>query len=417
MFSTIKVDVAAFNEEEKSKLEGFPNWIKIQKFVDKTIEIPISEFLTYYLFHNIRLGTPDYRDYNTVSWKVHLFLSCIREFIDFEDGSVRTKKHIQKQHNHVTEYVGEAVGLAVMNRIHGLHEADWLPIKEKPGRNGVPSFDYQIASDGVYFVQLEAKGSSVADNSLINQAVRAQKNKIEEKKRKINSVESEHTGIHNSLRYGAITVIDSRQSSNVRCLLTDPPSHRLDETPAKFRLVTRMRNLRDWIAFLSPRSAFAAALTTRLADLIALRDPFELDGVALQGGNSEQFGVKDDFFESFIGSSFMATKSRITEKAAGGIVFQLSERELFFVGIAEALLLLLANQEFDRILSYKYGATTLKTLVNCKFSKGRYSEMLLPDSVSRASKKSGAYVNIELLGEIHYSVAGLVFGIIPLPAN
>ena len=40
--------------------------------------------------------------------------------------------------------------------------------------------------------------------------------------------------------------------------------------------------LRDIISFVAPRSQLAAALSTRLADLMAVSDPFQLDGVPLE---------------------------------------------------------------------------------------------------------------------------------------
>lgn len=183
---TIQVDVAFYDAAEKAKLMAYPTASVMEELVTKPLEIPKAEFLTYYLFHRIKLGTEDYRNYSSVAKKVHRWLGAIGECIDYENGSVRTPRGATRQLNEVSEHVGEAIGLSVMNRIHGLTEADWTTIPEEQGRNARPSFDFQIASDGIQFVQVETKGSSVTDNHVLSDAVKAQKQ--ESTQRKSNSL-------------------------------------------------------------------------------------------------------------------------------------------------------------------------------------------------------------------------------------
>lgn len=414
--ATIQVEVSFYDDDEMDKLKAYPTFPAIQKLVEQPPNIPKAEFLTYYLFHRIKLGMPGYRDYESVAGKVHLWLLAIRECIDYEYGTVSTPEGARQQLNEVTEHVGEAIGLAVMNRIHGLTEADWAPIPEQRGRGAKPSFDFQIASDGTQFVQVETKGSSVADNRELTDAVKAQKRKIDEKKAKL-AVHAKNGDDPNpaSFRYGTIAVVDGRKDGLVRCLLTDPPPDEIDEIPERFRLLTRMRFLRNVISFLSPRSPFASALATRVAALEALKDPFELDSVPLMRGTSDKYEFVPYGFENWRHSTFMTTKSRVTDGPTGGVVMQLSSRALFFLGIREDLLELAANQEFKKISSYKAPVASIEKTVECTFSIGRYSSLELPNSIVESAKKTSGYVYFRLTGTLHYSAEGLVFGILTLP--
>src|SRR5581483_6017547 len=293
--ATILVDVQFYDAMEKMKLLRYHTAPVLEALVAKPAEIPKAEFLSYYLFHRIKLGQPGYQDYRSVGEKLHLWLSAIGECIDCQGDTLRRPEGAVRQLTEVSEHVGEAIGLAVMNRVHNLTEADWLPIPESRGRGAPPSFDFQIASDGESFVQVETKGSSVEDNRQLSSVVAAQKRKIDEKKAKLIALAKQGKDPHpSSLRYGTITVVDGRKAGNVRCLLTDPPPDQVDEDPRRFRLLNRVRHLRDWISFISPRSSVAAALATRVADMEVMENPFELNGEPLRRGNGRLFG-----FESF----------------------------------------------------------------------------------------------------------------------
>lgn len=316
-----------------------------------------------------------------------------------------------RQLTEVSEHVGEAIGLAVMNRIHGLTEADWGPIPEQRGRGAAQSFDFQLASDGESFVQVETKGSSVDDNRSLVKAVKAQKRNIDKKKRNLAALAKIGNDLHPaSLRYGTITVVDARKDGNIRCWLTDPPPSQVDDTPQRFKLLNRVRHLRDWITFISSRSPLAAALATRVAALEAMTDPFELDGVPLRQGNDEPFN-----FATRRHSTFLASKSRVTDGPAGGVVVQLSDRELLFLGIREQILILASEQQFDGIIRYKAEVGSLTKTIECRFSTRRFQSLRLPPAFRQSTTQTGGDFHFRLRGTLHYSAEGLVFGILPLP--
>ena len=405
-FKDIQVDVDFYDIAEREKLMGFPTANTIEEIVSGPIDIPAAEFLTYYLFHHIKVGKPGYHDYKSVASKIGFWVSAIGECFDFQNGSIRNPEGIAQQLNEVTEHIGEAIGLSVANRIHGLTEADWKPIDQQRGQGAKPTFDFQIASDGESFIQLETKGSSVEDNRIVSDSVKAQKRIIEKKKDKLNIlVKKGEDPFPAGIRYGAIAVIDSRIDGNVRCFLTDPPPEEIEEDPKRFRLETRMRFLFEWISFIGPRSALATALATRIGDLEALGNPFELDGIPLMRAYDKPF----DYY------SFMTSKSRVADGPAGGVVVQISKKALFFLGIREELLAIASYQSFQEIINYKAQVATIRKTIECSFSPTRFSQLQLPPSLKIRARQAGNYYKFKIRGFLHYSPEGLVFGVLPLP--
>ncbi|HBL31358.1 MAG TPA: hypothetical protein DD490_31410 [Acidobacteria bacterium] len=404
----VQVDVDFYDEKEKEKLLRYPSAAAMLELVTKPCSIPMAEFLTYYLFH--RKGRPSYRDYWSIGWKLEVAISHLDGCIEANGHSIYTAPGEAEQLTEVSQHTGEAIGLSVVNRIHRLTEADWTPIP----RQQTKSLDFQLASDGERFIQVENKGSSVPDNRKLDERVRAQKRNITAKK-----LQLAEKGAHldpAALRYGTITAVDPRQDSRVRCWLTDPPPDQIDEDPRRFRLLQRLRFLRDWISFVSSRSQLSAALATRVADLEAMRDPFELDNVPILRGNAEPFDFSR-YHRPHQHSSFFSNKSRITDGPAGGLVVQTSPRDLFLVGIREELLDIAAKQNFDRVTSYRSKTGTVEKSVECVFSRGRLRTLRLPASIRSQLRETAGYSAFQLRGAIHYSPAGLVFGRLPLPSE
>ena len=411
----IKVDLNYYDDTEKHLLLKFPSSVKIEQIVEEGVEIPMAEFLTYYLFYRKRPGMSDYRDYKTIGKKFCIALAHMDGSIECNGHSICIPAGIEEPINEVSEHIGEAIGLAVMNRIHGLTEADWTRIRARGGTGAVPSFDFQIASTGEQFIQVETKGSSVKDNRVKLPTVINHKRKIKEKKRVLSDLATEGKDLYpSSLRYGTITVVDSRCDGNVMCWLVDPPSEETTDDPKHFRLLARLHFLHDWISFISPRSQLSSALATRILALKHLSDPFELDSIPLLRGQGTPFDYHSRNFLD-IHSSFFANKSHIVDGPAGGVVLQLSDRALFFAGIRDQLVDDASTQSFNEIMNRSFPTATMQKTVECVVGRGRYRDLYLPNSIKEKAQKSQQYVKFCLHGQIHYSRGGLVFGVLPLP--
>jgi hypothetical protein len=413
----IRVDVDFYDDGERDALLQYPSASSIQEIVGSSpIEIPTAEFLAYYLFHRKRLGSPRYRDYRSIGRNLHQAITDLDGCVDLGD-SIHTARKVTRQLKNISEHIGEGIGLSISSRIHGLTEADWAAIEEFAGRSAPPTFDFELASNGEDFVQVENKGSSVEDNRIQNNAVKAQKRRIAKKKAKLQKLaETRDDPYPASIRYGTITVVDRRRQGNVKCWLTDPPADQVTTEPRRFRLVQRMRFLRDWIAFVSETSQLAVAISTRLADIEALEDPFELDGVRLRRGSNAKF-LFGRMRTRGNHSTFFWTKSRVLDDRSGGVVLQLSNSEMFFAGIREDFITLSAKQDFENILTYRANTGSLEKTVECVFSESRYESLSLPGSVHERARRSANYFSFDLDGVLHYSPAGLVFGVLRLPAK
>jgi hypothetical protein len=177
----IDVDVDFYNETEKEKLLNYQTSDEIRRIVESPVSIPVSEFLTYYLFHKKRPAKSGWQNYREISSKVDRAFSEIEDFIDFNGQSIATAPDVGEQVKSITENIGESIGISVVNRIHSLTEADWGKIPEKGGRNAPRVFDYQydqVASDAEMIIQVETKGSSVNNNLVKADTIRHHKSDI-----------------------------------------------------------------------------------------------------------------------------------------------------------------------------------------------------------------------------------------------
>lgn len=50
----------------------------------------------------------------------------LSDFVNLEDGFLYLSCEALMLPGFVTEYIGESVALSVMNRVHGVTEADWV---------------------------------------------------------------------------------------------------------------------------------------------------------------------------------------------------------------------------------------------------------------------------------------------------
>jgi hypothetical protein len=405
----VKIAVEFYNDAEKEKLLSYANHEKIEEIVKSGLEVTTEEFLTYYLFHKKRPGKVGWRNHREIGRKIGNALAELDEWVDFNGKSISTPADVAGQDRAITERIGESVGLSVISHLHGLTAADWDRIPTSDHR----TFDYQIASDGHQIVQMEAKGSATADNSVKTSSVSQHKRSILDKKKEIDALEKQRKyRFPADLRYGTITVMGG-SGSQVRCLLVDPPADGDGTAAEGLRLLQRVRFLRDWISFISPRSQLASALQTRLAALEHLPDPLSLDGVPLRKGNGEEF----DFTP--IGgilrghASFFTTKSKITDSQAGGIVVPLPTGHLFFLGIRETLLEEAAKQQMHSIMSYKAESGPLRKKVECVMTQKAFDAMRFPPPNIERTSEEGSYYRFELPGLIHYSDSGILYGVLP----
>jgi hypothetical protein len=402
---SISVGVEYYNEEHREALQSYPTARKIQEVVKQGIVVPVPEFLTYFLFHKIR-SVPSLRSgYSAVREAISHSYGMLSDFVNLEDGFLYLSGEALMLPGYVTEYIGESVALSVMNRVHGVTEADWVPIP-KPSEGKF--LDYELASSGTQKIQVEAKGSVVEDVALKSNSISNQKLSIEQKKGGTDD------GLKGSLRYGAITAIPSGPQA-LKCWLLDPPPVDDEREPRDLRIIARLRFLRWIIWLVSPRSHLATALANRARDAEALRQPYELSGIPLANADGSPLEISYNIARYRTFAAFFGSRSRVDDGPAGGVVVPLPKRNgLLFIGFRENLLELAAVQNFDEITTYSAPVAALRKRVLCTVSAREFDTFRIqPENLPRF-RKSGGYVHFELEGTLAYSQEGLVFGVLPV---
>lgn len=410
--SKINVDVSYYDIAEQDKFKLYPKSEEIDLLVKNGLTVEMPEFLTYYLFHRKRFEIPGYQNYQMIGKHTETSLKYLEDIFDTNENSIVVKQQLNSVPLDIIERVGESIGLSAINKIHGLIEADWTPIPEQKGRNALKSFDYKISSDGKNLIQVENKGSFAQDNRIITDAIVEHKNNIADKKDQQREIE-QFNDLSPTIKYGTITVLDSRPDGSIRCILVDPAAENDVRETIRIKLIKRLQYLLNWISFLSSRSQLASSLATRLLDLIMIKDPFELNNIPLVRGDGEQFNLSP-YHPYDIHSRFVATRSKVVDGPAAGNVVQLSTNRLMFIGIREYLLELAERQSFEEILNYHEEIGSIVKKVECVIPKSYYQKMDLPNFIRDSARENNGYIGFELEGMLNYNSSGLVYGILPL---
>lgn len=410
----IEVNVDYYDSTHEQMLMKYPSATRIQTIVRDGASVSTTEFLTYYMFHRKRPGKPGWSNYNEIGKHINTALAYLDQWIEFNGTSISTPPNVGAQEKDISEHIGESLGLAIVNEIHGLTAADWDRVPEQRGKNASKTFDYQIASDNKSIIQLEAKGSSAADNSKITSAVSNHKNNIVDKKQKITSAQLGNSyRFPADLRYGVITVVGTSKTESVKCLLVDPPAEGGSRTARELRLLQRLRFIRDWVAFISPRSQLAASISTRLEALRNLADPFELDGVPLLRGSDEPYDFAEDLQGRLASQApFFATKSTVVGERSGGVLLPLRDGALLFAGIRGELLDPLVKQDFDALSTARHTRERSEKIIECLLPEKRFQSIGFPSTILEGAKKSGGYYSFRLPSIIQYSDSGILFGLV-----
>ena len=408
---TIHVDVEYYNQEHRNLLSEYPTVDKIDSLVAGSVSLPFSEFLTYYLFERKRYGKIGYRDYRELTDKIDRAWNDLEDWVNFTDGSLSRSSDSGSPLKGMSERIGEAIALSVINKIHDLHEADWNKIPELPGRHGQSTFDYEQglcgASDGEYIVQVECKGSMADTLSSQSQSIRNHANSIIKKKGKIRALESQSQYKYPAdIRYGAIGAIDA--TGPTRCWLLDPPAEG-SENARIFRLLSRLRFIQNWLAFLSGRSQISASLSTRIMALGELPDPFLLNQIPLLNGRGLEF--ESVRYYLFAANQRFQHLCRISDGPGIGTLIRMSKNKLFFVGIQGKLLEIAIDQDFEQILSYADPGGTVLKRVLCSIPVGRARSMELSSLVDRY-QESGGYYRFSAVGNLFFGRGGAIFGVV-----
>lgn len=362
---TISVDVEYYNSTEKGKLENYSSADLIKKVAGRAIEVPTVDFLTYYIFYKKTPGKDGFSNFDELSDKFSHALSDLDGYFSFDADSLRTNEGENFRNTAVSERIGEAIGISVVNKIHGLTRADWNKIDEIRGTSAKKTFDYEyeIGSDGKNIIHIENKGSLVDDNSRKCTNISKHKSNIVNKKVKIRADKA--YPYPSDIMYGTIGAIDSETKRNAKCWLLDPEPEEIDIDPLKLRLLNRYDYLLSIIRMISPRSQLTTALTTRFYDLAAIMDFKALDGLPVRMANGEKFSHYDGEYVS--SPLYAGNKSRLSKGNSIGKVVAYGEEQLLYLGIDMDVVNTLVTQDFEKIIQYSNKQRIHMDSVRCSF--------------------------------------------------
>ncbi|MFO1483875.1 MAG: hypothetical protein U1F71_10995 [Verrucomicrobiaceae bacterium] len=401
----VEVAVEYYNAAEQAAFLAGRYPARIANIVGRRALIPISEFLTYSLFYLKQHQSRTHPDIAAIARRVDRADTELSEWVQWDGNSLRVHDQCDSLDTSITRRLGDAVGLAVANDIHGLNDADWDFIEE---RAGVKTLDWHIASDGNQHIEVEAKGRVIADASMLT-GLKGAYDSIKEKK-----AAAQQPGYHRApaLRYGTILAIDQKPASTMYCRLVDPDGSPTKRDPKATRLINRLTWAINIVAIISRRSSFTVALNNRLAALEKLDDPFVLSGVPLLKGDGTKMDLDPKRETSY--SPFFQYRSTVDGQPYGGVVTKFDKDHLLFLGLHEDWLSALGNQDFTKVLLMSFKPGTMQTKVHCVMSRRQFKQAELKDRIDVSEEESQS-VSFRLPSVIHTSAAGMAFGLVNLP--
>lgn len=405
--ATIDIDVAFYDDDEKAALQSSALSPAFEN-LPKRLSVPIEDFCAFYLYYKMRRGVAGFTNHTEIAKKWHQALVEFDGQVDFGESSIHALS-LDNSSTGTTERLGEAVGLSIASQLHDLHQADWarIPI----AHTKTSDFRRNIASDAVNFLEVETKGSIVADITKKAPTVSGHKASIKEKKNQLRE-----NGDSRTVMYGTIAVMDNRPSSVAKCWLVDPPAAHF-ENPRQFKILARLEYIAELISLLGGRSPLAASLQTRLSALRALPDISPLDSVPLRRGNGKEYSYGPYMFSGH--NSWFSSKTVVSDGPTGGQLDLVRPDLMFFIGIREELVEYTARQDFERIATYGFASGSLKKKLDCAIPKGRFQSEFAPflDVRSYVAQDEGGYVRFRLPALLHYTQSGLVFGTASVPSD
>lgn len=358
----LKISVDYYNNVEKESFKHYPNYEEFKIFVGKEITISKDEFLSYMMFTE-QDDTDGWRKYPELKKRVEYRLGDIEDYLDFSKGSIQSKRSSERMSaSNITERIGVSLGINVINKFHGLTEADWaITPNTFIGGKRVKDFDYElaIASDGVKFIQVENKGTVNNNNKLKTTSVSAHYSSIKSKKSDIISRnrDSEICEKEN-IYYGTIAVLDD--TNTAKLWLVDPEAFQVDWSPRKFKLISRLLYYSNIFSIIGIHEPIQNELKTRIAQLINSSD-------------FEDFNKKPLESHSRYPLSFLKTDNfvNINNSLAFGTFFFLKKDtgyDIFIIALTKAIIKLIIAQDFNGILDYKFADAEFTDKVTLQLS-------------------------------------------------
>ena len=406
----IILSVEYFDTAQRTLFQGFPNAAQLNNIVQNGITIDKSDLLAYMMFTE-QMDRNGFRTYTDLQGRIQNRLGDIDDFLSFNNGSVQSRMTaLEMIQPGFTERIGVALGLCVVNKIHGLTAADWKKIDETRGRNAHPTFDFEfpLASTGANFIQAENKGSIVTDNTLQSASVQNHYSGIENKKDYVRAEEAQRQiPIHQNLYYGTIGVLDSQPNSIAKVWLVDPPAFELEMEPQKYKLLARLHYYLDEFKNIGVKERIIKALETRIVEIEKSSDYTKFNNVPLDYPYPRAYHLFMD------GKMFAAVD---TNEAFGKIFIVEHKQNIYayLIAFPKALMRIIILQNFENILNYEYNPDFINESVQVLMRLGgkETEESKLPKNLKFVFNERRKYYEATYFGKVNHSTDGRIFGLL-----
>jgi hypothetical protein len=381
-----------YDDDEAKRLAAGYSASSLQDIAGTKVPIPVAEFLTYCLFVNKRTQGTGLRSYGEIKAGLNDRLADFNDGLEPTPASLRTIRIGNEQLCGLSEKIGVGVALSVMSHIHGLSEADW----ERIPQGSKQSLDFEIGCNGSGYVQVEAKGSSVADNTLGKGAVvSGHAASIRAKKA---SLRAGNPTTESAAVYGSIGVIDSRTDGVMRCWLLDPPGGFPPREARQQQVLNRLHFIAEILEAVLPQSLITVEIYKRLSLLQSADDVFDYDKTDLSGTAESRE------------QAFLFNHTQDLDRQFSGVVLPLRDGSRFFYGMRKELVQAVHAQDFHRLLELKWKPATNTTSLQVAESASDQGSSEASEGNTKGQERKP---KVEL-ARIHTTSSGRVFGLIGL---
>lgn len=394
---SINIKVDYYDNEQKELFKKHCQSEKIQDIAGKVIEVSEAEFWTYMIFTEKGKNKMTFQSYNDINKKLANRIGMFKEYLGVNDENVYFKFDSNQEYKDITERIGVAGSLCLINFIHDLTEADWEMIPEEREKN----LDFKI-SDGEKFIYVESKGSILKDNQKKASTTSQHKKSIEGKKRVQRDQKENKTDIF----YGVITVADNNPDNTLQSWLVDPDVPSSIISPLKYRLLSRLYFYWTSLKLIFQRTSIQLALINRIK-IIEISDNYEIfNGLPLLNANGEKIEIYHGSFSS---------KSIIEEDGIIGRLVFLERDKLMFIGFEKNLFDILISQDFHKVTKYAFYSEVKKAVITCRIKMSEaINSNILENIINKCKIINKNIVEFKIENKFYYSRSGRVFGIIDL---
>lgn len=409
----LQVSVKYYNDEEAKLFKEYDNYAIINQMIQYNLLISEDEFKSYMLFTEYA-DEDGWRTYRNLADRVQHRLGDIEDFLDFSQGSIQSKMSSTRMNDsRMTERIGVSLGLNVVNKFHGLTEADWaITPNVYIGGKRVKDFDYliQMASDGKRFIQVENKGSVNDNNNNKTSSVSNHYSSIKGKKKSI--LDSEKAlGIvrRQNIYYGTIGVLDDHNTAKV--WLVDPEAYYINWNPEKYKLISRLIYYAKLFEDIGINKTIQVQLEKRIEDLMNTPDFMEFNNKPLKSNHGLRVSMvhTKNFasinYNEILGSFFFIEKD--------------DRIQAFMLAIPKSLINLIISQDFEGILNYEYKNDEMndKVTVELRVRLSQATKELQQSELQFVLNEKSKRYDYQSYQIMDYTNSGRIFGIISPKSN